>query len=309
MCRSKAEGGQRCYAHAVQTLAAADTRYAQVLEEFGPDSATPRPGRVGEAARKLRGRQVELASTRRGYDEIRAAAAAARQRGDLPLADYYDRLAEEGRQMRARNAAVGRSGGNGGSVHDLAVARARRADRPRSAVDTRGGDEPTRTVPGRTPTPAPHPQGTPRSAGRLVENLRDERDAARAAVNAAQARYAATPTVANWGACQDAVAAYRRADLAFLRALPQPGPGVDFTDVDVWRCPPGAGLCDRTTAWRSLELAARDRDTVAVRAGQMSSSQFYAGVAARSQARQTVLDGEGDGAVDPVDTGRIPSLR
>lgn len=110
MCKSRAEGGQRCYSHARKAL---DAAYAardalaprRLLHALGNTEALP--GHVDSAieGRILRA-QIDLASTARGRAEFRTQADRAATRGDHVTADRIRSIIERGELLQERNAAL-----------------------------------------------------------------------------------------------------------------------------------------------------------------------------------------------------------
>lgn len=110
MCKSRAEGGQRCYSHARKTL---DAAYAardaleprRLLQALGDSQALP--GHVVSAVegRILRA-QIDLASTVRGREGFREQADRASARGDHEAAVRLRSVIERGEILQERNAAL-----------------------------------------------------------------------------------------------------------------------------------------------------------------------------------------------------------
>lgn len=86
MCKSKSEGGQRCFAHASARL---DRIQAAVDSLAGPAEATPAAGRLH---RKLREARIDIATTARGYANLDQQRAAHIQLGEDASADEIARL-------------------------------------------------------------------------------------------------------------------------------------------------------------------------------------------------------------------------
>ena len=110
MCKSPAEGGQRCYSHARKALdaaLAAKERVAplDVLRALGAPDPLPPYTRRALDGRILRA-QLDLASTPRGREELLATATAARVRHDEPTAERIEQLVERGLILQERNTAL-----------------------------------------------------------------------------------------------------------------------------------------------------------------------------------------------------------
>lgn len=98
MCRSKAEGGQRCFG------AAADA-YQQTLDRYEAAAGGDLTD-LAQAASKLADAEVTFASTARGAENLAALAAASDARGDHRAADRYHRALTRGLARRAANDAA-----------------------------------------------------------------------------------------------------------------------------------------------------------------------------------------------------------
>ena len=110
MCRSSAEGGQRCYSHARKALDAAlaakeRVEPLEVLRALGASDPLPPYTRRALDGRILRA-QLDLASTPRGREELLAKATAARVRHDEPTAERIEQLVERGQILQDRNTAL-----------------------------------------------------------------------------------------------------------------------------------------------------------------------------------------------------------
>lgn len=66
---------------------------------------------------------------------------------------------------------------------------------------------------------------------------------------------------------------------------------------------------DRNQAWRSIELLAADRDKAEVRVGRITDVEAARRATSRAEARQSVLDLEGLGEIDPVNRRFAESMR
>lgn len=141
MCKSKAQGGQRCYAHAEEKLANAEAKLAQQREAYqqacvdadiapwheppdGPegDEVRAAKARVQEGIAEQRVAKVEMASTPKGHkiyqqqaDRLASLAAKMRSEGRTVLADRTDQVAwktrdivSDGQKLRDTNWLVAR---------------------------------------------------------------------------------------------------------------------------------------------------------------------------------------------------------
>lgn len=110
MCKSKADGGQRCYAHARKALDAAYAAYEALAPERTLAALGATQALSGWAEAAVEGRilraQLELASTERGREEFRTQADAARRRGEDDVADRLEGIIERGALLAERNAAL-----------------------------------------------------------------------------------------------------------------------------------------------------------------------------------------------------------
>ena len=361
MCRSAAEGGQRCFGDALKALTKARetdalryTEFRAAEEACVADSALT--GKFHVAGSKLRAaqdnvlrRQIELASTVEGEAHFRA----------LPSQFNYERILARGLEMRERNEAIRQAGRNltvdgtmvtqetvdaAQAVTDQANARLKRladsrpislndrlarngasievmnaenaAANTQAAYDStpEGQERLTRLEgpPGSTSAGYLHPTTLRRSAaaryasaaeramptGRPTAELEAKRTRVRAEMDQAAAQDRISGSPASKHALFEATEAYRAADQGYLRSLPRPRAGTDFNNRVMWEMLDGGQDCDRKTAWRSVELAARDHDNAQVRSGQMTGVAFNARAAARGRVRQDVLDAEGNAERD-----------
>ena len=102
MCRSKAEGGQRCYTHAKQRLKAAQTRLDAAMNEASEhrdDLTHPSHTKVADLARTVTDRRIECASTAKGRDELRNLA----NRGPRDQRQRISAIIERGEALEASN--------------------------------------------------------------------------------------------------------------------------------------------------------------------------------------------------------------
>lgn len=98
MCRSRAEGGQRCYTHARKAFDKAFMTYAAALARG--DSAI-----VAQSLERATSAGVVLASTQEGADLLRLRSAAMAH--SLPeRAGWYDSMVRQGEAQREMNGAV-----------------------------------------------------------------------------------------------------------------------------------------------------------------------------------------------------------
>lgn len=66
---------------------------------------------------------------------------------------------------------------------------------------------------------------------------------------------------------------------------------------------------DRSQSWRVIELLAADRDKAEVRVGRITDIEAARRATSRAEARQTILDTEGAGEIDPVNRRFAESIR
>lgn len=66
---------------------------------------------------------------------------------------------------------------------------------------------------------------------------------------------------------------------------------------------------ERSQAWRVIELLAADRDKAEVRVGRITDIEAARRATSRAEARQTILDAEGAGEIDPVNRRFAESMR
>lgn len=115
MCKSKADGGQRCYGHAAAAVASARGKYqtARAESETAREAAAQAPAGGKEAARaekavaveraayeKLIDRQVQLASTEQGEAQLQSQMREVKNPNNYKL---MEGILRDGRTMRNRN--------------------------------------------------------------------------------------------------------------------------------------------------------------------------------------------------------------
>lgn len=66
---------------------------------------------------------------------------------------------------------------------------------------------------------------------------------------------------------------------------------------------------ERNQAWRVIELLAADRDKAEVRVGRITDVEAARRATARAEARQSILDADGAGEIDPVNRRFAESMR
>lgn len=66
---------------------------------------------------------------------------------------------------------------------------------------------------------------------------------------------------------------------------------------------------ERSKSWRVIELLAADRDKAEVRVGRITDIEAARRATSRAEARQTILDSEGAGEIDPVNRRFAESIR
>lgn len=126
MCKSKAQGGQRCFPHAREKLDRATQKVNQayadcraIVQESGalnehhvPDSFQDQYrealGRRVEAKAQVKTAQVEYGSTKKGHADLLNQAAEHRAKGLTFTANELERNAEAGRMLRDTNYLVSR---------------------------------------------------------------------------------------------------------------------------------------------------------------------------------------------------------
>lgn len=110
MCKSKAQGGQRCFGHANKRFDKAMGAVAKALRAASRDGATDKDAATLREAQVARDEAaIHLASTAQGQDRIRALADAAREAGQDGAAGMYESFARQGQALRDQNAAVARA--------------------------------------------------------------------------------------------------------------------------------------------------------------------------------------------------------
>lgn len=110
MCKSRAEGGQRCYSHARKALDAALAERKRIepltlLRALGAQDAISHRTEAAIEGRIIRA-QLDLASTPQGRAEYQAQAEMAHVHGDNETAARLTQLVERGQLLQERNAAL-----------------------------------------------------------------------------------------------------------------------------------------------------------------------------------------------------------
>lgn len=106
MCRSQADGGQRCYAHAAPRFAAARAALDEVTATAASSPGPVARRRQDDAEQAYLAAGITLASTPQGHQEILDLAQDALTRGDHDRAGMLLHMADAGAQRREVNAAV-----------------------------------------------------------------------------------------------------------------------------------------------------------------------------------------------------------
>jgi hypothetical protein len=108
MCKSKDEGGQRCFAHARQRVDAATAQWEKAWDAapLGHD----RPKHVAEETAKVYDAHMDLASTSPGYVGALTKAAMERTAPCYGPSTDWQRIAEEGLVRRERNQTLAAAG-------------------------------------------------------------------------------------------------------------------------------------------------------------------------------------------------------
>lgn len=96
MCKSQAEGGQRCAAHT-------RARFTKATESLTAATATGDPARIEDARRTWDVAAVEYASTREGRNELRKEFGTHRRAGDPEGAANVSNIIQRGHALAAAN--------------------------------------------------------------------------------------------------------------------------------------------------------------------------------------------------------------
>jgi hypothetical protein len=148
------------------------------------------------------------------------------------------------------------------------------------------------------------------------ENAEKTRNAALDKARIADASFKENPTPQTRVALDAATQEFQQAQRIWLYSLAESGDVFSHVEQADLRTPVLWGSigenvrhADRSQSWRVIELLAADKDKAEVRVGRINDIEAARRATARAEARQTILDSEGLGEIDPVNRRFAESMR
>lgn len=144
---------------------------------------------------------------------------------------------------------------------------------------------------------------------------RQERDTAREIVRKAEAAYRLSPTVRARSRYEAATKDYQGKQRSYLFTLTSRADVADavstgdMKSAQAWAGLSGDDEVSRIDLWRAAEAHTADKDAAEVRIGRLGEVEAIRRSLARAEARQTVLDAEGNGEIDAINRRFAESLR